>query len=111
MRRELNAKNLIFSVALGLASALAVYVFFKIFSSYRYPTFFYHPVKEEEKALAKYIGKELIAVELGDEITVKGKTGLTTEAVCFDKSDGALYKAMLFDSLKEIRPLAKFKVR
>lgn len=61
--------------------------------------------------LAKYIGKELIAVELGDEITVKGKTGLTTEAVCFDKSDGALYKAMLFDSLKEIRPLAKFKVR
>lgn len=57
MKRELNAKNLIFSVALGLASALAVYVFFKIFSSYKYPTFFYHPVKEEEKALAKYIGK------------------------------------------------------
>lgn len=57
MKRELNAKNLIFSVTLGLASALAVYVFFKIFSSYNYPTFFYHPVKEEEKALAKYIGK------------------------------------------------------
>ncbi|HBK01561.1 MAG TPA: hypothetical protein DDY77_00820 [Clostridiales bacterium] len=57
MKREFNAKNLIFSVALGVASALALYIFFKIFASYSYPTYFYHPVKEEEKALAKYIGK------------------------------------------------------
>lgn len=57
MQEKLNIKKTIFSVFLGLASLLALYVFFKIFNSYGYPSYFYHPVSEEKKALAKDIGK------------------------------------------------------